>query len=186
MIPIVQGSYAGQVLRKLDRANKIITEFLSLAKDRPIILRMGNLNDAIRTIFPLLQADAFRLGHEIQVDLGDIEGVLFDDSEIRQLLMNLVRNGLESMESCGVVTIRTYREKEKVILSVQDTGAGIPKDVSDKIGTPFFTTKKSGTGLGLPVCYRIAEGHGAEIEFDSSSNGTTFFIMFKTHEALLS
>lgn len=169
------------MIEELDRANTIITEFLSLAKDRPIVLRLGNLNDAIHTIFPLLQADAFRLGHEIQLELGDIEGVLYDDSEIRQLIINLVRNGLESMVSCGVVTIKTYRENEKAILSVQDTGVGIPRDVSDKIGTPFFTTKKSGTGLGLPVCYRIVEGHCAEMEFESSCNGTTFFIKFKTH-----
>lgn len=166
------------MIGELDRANGIITDFLSLAKDRRVDLVPGNLKDIVNMLFPILQADAFLLGHEIQLDLGDIPIIYYDDKDMRQLILNLVRNGLEAMESSGIVTIKTYLDNEKIILAVQDTGSGIPQEIQDKIGTPFITTKDFGTGLGLSICYRISERHGAKIEFETSSAGTTFFIQF--------
>lgn len=169
------------MIEELDRANSIITEFLSLAKNKSINKKTGNLNGTIHAIFPLLQADAFRLGHEIQTDIGDIEAICYDDKEIRQLILNLVRNGLEAMDSRGVITIKTYPENDEIILAIQDTGTGISEKVLNKLGTPFITTKETGTGLGLSICYRIAERHDAKIEVKTSSEGTTFFVKFKVH-----
>lgn len=110
--------------------------------------------------------------------IGDIDAIYYNDKEIRQLILNLVRNGLEAMDSAGIITLKTYTEDDKTILAVQDTGTGIPKEVLDKLGTPFVTTKTAGTGLGLSICYRIAERHGAKIEVTTSSEGTTFFVKF--------
>jgi signal transduction histidine kinase len=166
------------MIDELDRANCIITEFLSLAKNKAVEMRCGNLNRVITALFPLLQADAFRLGHEVQIELGDIPDSIFDEKEIRQLILNLVRNGLEAMEHSGVVTIRTYSDNHQVILAVTDIGVGIPAEVMDKIGTPFTTTKEQGTGLGLAVCYRVAHRHGAKIDVNTGSTGTTFTINF--------
>lgn len=172
----------GIMIEELDRANSIITEFLSLAKNKAVNLIPGNLNGTIHALFPLLQADAFRLGHEVQADVGDIPVICYDDKEMRQLILNLVRNGLEAMETAGVITIRTYTECDNVILAVQDTGHGIPKEVLDKIGIPFVTTKEAGTGLGLSVCYRIADRHQAKIEVKTSPQGTTFYVKFKAYK----
>jgi signal transduction histidine kinase len=166
------------MIDELDRANCIITEFLSLAKNKAIEMKCGNLNRVITALFPLLQADAFRVGHEIRIELDDIPDSIFDEKEIRQLILNLVRNGLEAMEYSGVVTIRTYVDNDQVILSVKDIGVGIPAEVMDKIGTPFMTTKEQGTGLGLAVCYRVAHRHGAKIDVSTGSTGTTFTINF--------
>ena len=80
-----------------------------------------------------------------------------NEKEIRQLLLNLVRNGFEAMEPGGNLTIATYVKNDKIVMAVRDAGKGIPKRVLDKLGTPFMTTKDKGIGLGLPVCYRIAE-----------------------------
>ena len=66
-----------------------------------------------------------------------------------------------------------------VVLTVSDQGYGIPPEVMEKIGTPFFTTKENGTGLGLAVCYNIAARHNADIKIKTGSKGTTFFIIFK-------
>ncbi len=173
------------MIEELDRANSIITEFLSLAKNKSVELHPGNLNNTVQTLLPLLQADAFRLGHRIQVEAGEIGTICYDDKEIRQLIINLVRNGLEAMEPGGVVRIRTYSERERVTLSVQDEGPGIPKEVLDRLGTPFVTTKAAGTGLGLSVCYRIAERHSAEIDVRSSPVGTTFCVHFPVQAGLL-
>jgi len=169
------------MIEELDRANLIITEFLSLAKNKSVELKPGNLNDTIQALFPMLQADAFRLGHEIHVDGGNTEVICYDDKEIRQLILNLVRNGLEAMATSGILTIRTYSENDKIILAVQDTGIGISEKIINKLGTPFVTTKEAGTGLGLSICYRIAERHDAKIEVKTSSEGTTFLVKFKVH-----
>ncbi|MBC8016338.1 MAG: PAS domain S-box protein [Sporomusaceae bacterium] len=166
------------MIEELDRANSIITEYLSLAKDKSSPLECGNLNKVIETLFPLLQADAFFLGHNVQLETSTIPPIYFDKKEFRQLLLNLVRNGLEAMKPGGVVLIRTYCNKDKVILSVQDNGPGVPEEILDRLGTPFLTTKKNGTGLGLMVCYRIVERHHGIIEVETNSSGTTFSVHF--------
>lgn len=81
--------------------------------------------------------------------------------------------------SARAITIGTYPENGGTVLSVQDTGTGISEEVLGRLGTPFVTTKATGTGLGLSVCYRIAERHDAKIEFKSSPQGTTFLVKFK-------
>lgn len=169
----------GLMIEELDRANSIITEFLSLAKNKAVELIPGDLNRVVETMFPLLQADAFRLGHEIRLELGEIPRLSLDEKEMRQLILNLVRNGLEAMSASGEVVIRTYTQAELLVLSVTDTGCGIPDELLAKLGMPFFTTKETGTGLGLSVCYRIAERHGAWVEVDSSAAGTTFYVKFQ-------
>lgn len=169
------------MIEELDRANSIITEFLSLAKSKSVDLKPGNLNGTIHALFPLLQAEAMRQGHQIQSDIGDIPTLCYDDKEIRQLILNLVRNGLEAMENSGMITIETYMDKDHIVLTVADTGSGIPPEVLEKLGTPFITTKEGGTGLGLSVCYRIAERHDAKIEVKTSPKGTKFFVKFKVN-----
>ena len=72
----------------------------------------------------------------------------------------------------------TYQEGNQVILAVADNGCGIPEEVRDKIGTPFFTTKETGTGLGLSVCYSIVDRHNAQMTFDTGPDGTTFHVRF--------
>lgn len=175
------GAYREQLttmIEELDRANSIITEFLSLAKNKSIEMTHGNLNQIIHTLFPLLQADAFHLGHQIAVETNNIPNIQLDEKEVRQLILNLVRNGLEAMQGTGKLTISTEVANNSVILAISDTGSGIPAEILAKLGTPFVTTKESGTGLGLPVCYRIAQRHSAIIDVDTNEQGTTFFVQF--------
>ncbi|WP_371381313.1 ATP-binding protein [Sporomusa aerivorans] len=166
------------MIDELDRANNIITEFLSLAKNKKVEMKCGNLNEVIQSLFPLLQADALRRGHEIILDIHEISNFAFDEKEIRQLILNFVRNGFEALANRGKVIVRTYERTGSIILTVQDTGTGIPEEVIKKLGIPFVTTKENGTGLGLPVCYRIAERHGASIKVDTGPQGTSFMVVF--------
>lgn len=167
------------MISELDRSNEIITEFLSLAKKRPSNLTFHNINDVIKKIHPLVLADAISKDKEVHLKLGELPPLLVDEKEIRQLLLNLVRNGLEATNPSGVLTIRTFVEQNNVVLAIQDQGSGISEEVMAKLGTPFFTTKDTGTGLGLAVCYRIAERHNAGIECESGPNGTTFSVKFQ-------
>ncbi len=172
--------YYNLMIQELDRANSIITEFLSMARDRPVNYKMLNLTKIVNTMAPLINADAISSDKLIKLDLQEVPDLLLDEKEIRQLLLNLARNGLDAMESKGSLTIRTFMNSDaEVVLSIEDQGCGIALEVLDKIGTPFFTTKEEGTGLGLAVCFSVAERHNATIKINTGSEGTTFFVVFR-------
>lgn len=171
--------YFNLMLDELERANAIISEFLALAKNKMVNLQPRNLNSIITAIFPLLQADALLADKSIVLDLAEIPDLLLDEKEIRQLILNLVRNGLEAMQTRGTVYINTCLEEEQVVLSVRDEGKGIDRELLDKLGTPFFTTKDNGTGLGLAICYSIVARHEASMHPYTSPTGSTFIIRFK-------
>lgn len=170
--------YFDLMISELDRANSIITEFLTLSKNQTVELKMDNLNSLLETLFPLIQADAFNHKNDFQMELEEIPNLMFDQREIRQMILNLARNGLDAMEPGGILNLRTLKIGDEVLLEVQDQGTGIEPDVLEKLGNPFFTTKEDGTGLGLAVCFRIAEKHKARISIKTSSEGTTFGVHF--------
>lgn len=142
-------------------------------------LESSNLNLIIEALFPLIRVDAVSCDKNIQLELGQVQPLFLDKKEIRQLVLNLVRNGLEAMGTGGTVTIKTYLESGEVVLAVSDQGPGIDQELISRVGTPFFTTKDQGTGLGLPICYGIASRHNAEIDIQTSPLGTTFLVRFK-------
>lgn len=164
---------------ELERTNSIITEFLSLARNKAVEFTKTDLNNILRLLIPLIQADALKDNKNICLDLGEIPDLLLDKKEIHQVIHNLTRNGLEALPPGGCLFIRTYKDGDAVVLAVQNQGKGIEPDVLEKLGTPFFTTKENGTGLGLAVCYSIAARHNAKIEIKTGADGTTFFIKFK-------
>jgi len=166
------------MIEELDRANEIISEFLSLAKNKAVKLEQQNLNNIINAIAPLIQSTATISNKDLILDLQLIPDLLLDVQEIRQLILNIVNNGLEAMLPDKVITIKTFMENNKVMMTIQDMGTGIPPEHMDKLGTPFFTTKEQGTGLGLAVCYSIAARHNAAIDVATSPQGTTFIISF--------
>ena len=166
------------MIEELDKANGIITEYLSLAKNKTIALKRGNINTILEALSPLLQAEAYHCGHSLEIEMQAIPDIWLDGNEIRQMVLNLVRNGIEAMEQNGKITLKSYIEAGKVVLAVSDTGKGIPKAVMDKLGTPFFSTKEGKTGLGLAVCYRVADRHGGKIEVETTPKGTTFYVKF--------
>lgn len=167
------------MINELNRANSIITDYLSLAKGRALKLEPKNLNNVISSIGPLISADATMTDKFVEFSLGDIPDTLLDEDQIRQMLLNLCRNGLEAMENGGILTVSTLLLHPYIILKIRDQGKGIDPQIQDKIGTPFVTDKEQGTGLGLAVCYSIAARHNASITYDTGSKGTTFYIKFK-------
>ena len=138
-----------------------------------------NLKKIVETILPLIQSDATISDKYIHIELEEVSEIPLDKKEMHQLIINLVRNGLEAITPDGTVKIRTFVENEEIVLAVQDDGKGIVPEVLGKIGTPFFTTKDYGTGLGLAVCYSIADRHNAKIVIETGTAGTTFFVRFK-------
>jgi len=166
------------MITEIDRANGIIREYLSLSHKKAVNFKICSLNNIIEALFPLIQADATSSKVYATLELTAIPQLLIDENEIRQLLLNLVRNSIEAMPLGGNLVIRTFSENTKAVLSISDQGSGIPPHVLDNLGTPFITTKDTGTGLGLPICYQIAHRHNAIITINTSDQGTTFFVHF--------
>ena len=170
--------YMEIMISEIDRSNEIITDFLSLAKVNAESTKQENINEIILRIFPLLQADAFNSDKEVILELHEVPTIELNESEIRQLILNLVRNGLEETPAGGHVTISSYLQDEKAVLSIKDQGKGIPLEIQEKMGTPFMTTKETGTGLGLAISMGIADRHKAKFDFETSPNGTIFHVKF--------
>lgn len=166
------------MIEEIDRANIIIREYLSLSREKLMCFKKSSLNDVVQALFPLIQADATSSKVYTTLDLTAIPELLIDENEIRQVLLNLARNGIEAMPSGGNLVIGTFLENSKVVLYISDQGSGIPSHMLDSLGTPFITTKDTGTGLGLSICYQIVHKHNANIKVSTSDEGTTFFIYF--------
>ncbi|HZG56745.1 ATP-binding protein [Paenibacillus sp.] len=163
------------MLSELLRANQIITEYLSLAGNKESQFGLHRTQALIESVSPLLQAVAVMAEKSIEVRC-ESEGVYVraDENEMRQVILNLAKNGLEAMDAGGCLTIRTHADSEAAIIDVIDEGPGIPDHVLEKLGTPFFTTKEQGTGLGLALCYSIVERHQGTLAVTSGPRGTMF------------
>lgn len=173
--------YFNLMIEELEIANSIITDFLSLAKNKAVELKETDLNAILKNIIPLIEAYAMKDNKKICLDLGDIPPLFLDKKEIHQVIFNLTRNGLDAMSPGGHMFIKTHTDGDEAVLTVCDQGEGIKPELLEKLGTPFFTTKETGTGLGLAVCYSIAARHNARIEISTGESGTTFFVKFKLH-----
>ncbi|HZK56266.1 MAG TPA: ATP-binding protein [Desulfosporosinus sp.] len=177
-------SYFDLMIEELDRTNEIISDFLSIAKDKPTELKRQCLNKLLTNLFPLLLGDAYSQGKKCILEPGPLVHLDIDTHEITQLVLNFVRNGLEAMGPDGCLTLKTFMEGKNVILSVHDEGTGISTEDITKLGTPFFTTKEGGTGMGLAMCYSIADRHNALIEVKTGPDGTTFSVRFPKPKGL--
>ncbi|RUT31548.1 PAS domain S-box protein [Paenibacillus zeisoli] len=169
------------VMDELDRANSIISDFLSLAQSRSVNKEECHLHDIIHELSPLLWADANLRGQSIELKLAEnLPRLKLNTKEIKQVILNLSRNAMEAMEEKGQLTLETHTTPEGVELLVTDTGPGISPAKQEKMFQPFFTTKTQGTGLGLALCLSIIERHNGKISVESEEGrGTTFSVLFR-------
>jgi signal transduction histidine kinase len=169
-----------KIEKSIDRAKHVTHQMLGLVKNHDLDFIPVKPAELVREAVQLISRLAKKKG--VFVRFGDSAEDLeipTDPYQLRQLLINLLSNAVQAEHSGGTVTVALRREPQSVLLSVQDTGAGIPKENRGKIFDPFFTTKKpgEGTGLGLFVSRRIAERIRGEIDFESHvGRGTTFFV----------
>lgn len=179
--PDHQQEYFRIVMDELDRANAIINDFLSLAQNRVIDKHSGSLHDIVNEMLPLLWADANMRGQSIELELApEIKSFMMNGKEMKQLILNLARNGMEAMDGTGVLRLCTFDYEDRIELHVIDNGCGIPKEKQERLFEPFYTTKTRGTGLGLPLCLSIVERHGGEIHVESTEGvGTNFIVSFQ-------
>ena len=168
---------ATRMVKETNRAAEIISRVQSLYKKGATQGERVDVNDVARETLALLRTDADRYRVSMRADLADLPSVVADRVQLQQVLMNLMLNGIEAMQGTGgELTVTSERsERGELLLSVNDTGAGVPADELDVIFNAFFTTKPQGTGMGLTISRSIVESHGGRLWASvGRERGTTF------------
>ncbi|MGG0716244.1 ATP-binding protein [Robertmurraya massiliosenegalensis] len=167
---------------ELSRIEQISSELLSLAKPHSENRKSHNIVQIIEEVKLLLTSETNMKNIDLLLKCDNRElYICCEDTKIKQVFINLIKNAIDAMEDGGNIILQITEMKESVQIQVIDQGCGIPADLIDKIGEPFYTTKEKGTGIGLMVCYQIIEKYGGEIEMDSTEGiGTTFTITLPT------
>jgi two-component system, NtrC family, sensor histidine kinase HydH len=167
------------IQKESQRLNRLLTEFLDFARPRPPKYQSFNVSALLDSAMQLSSHAVGRNGVELRKVAGQQLPFLEGDPElVKQMLVNLVINAIQSMPQGGEVTVSAGVEEGKLLIRVEDQGCGVPLEIRDKIFDPFFTTKESGTGLGLAVAHRIAEQHSGVLRIEASSGrGTVFSVL---------
>jgi PAS domain S-box-containing protein len=154
---------------EIGRLNRLLTEFLELARPRGIAREPVHVPQLVDEVLDLEEESAKGRGIRIERDLPSDGCIAIGDREkLKQVTINIVVNAIEAMKGGGVLTARVRSEGERVILSVEDTGPGIEPHVLPTVFDPFFTTKEAGTGLGLSIVRKIVDQHAGEVWIDSA------------------
>ncbi|MGW6297674.1 PAS domain S-box protein [Peribacillus butanolivorans] len=171
--------YLGIIMDEINRVNEIVEEFLELSKPQSLILETKNIVPIIQNVLSLTEFDARKKNVILFFDCYHEEILIrCDENRLKQVLLNFVINGIEAMPDGGEIKVVTELKEEKVHISIIDTGVGMPPDQLRRIGEPFFTTKKSGNGLGLMISFKIIESHLGRVFVESEVNkGTVFNIV---------
>ncbi len=152
---------------EIERLNRLLTEFLELARPRGITRAPVPLADLVEGVLTLERAAAESRGVRIELDLEPDTAAIGDVEKLKQVVLNLVVNALEAMRDGGRLTIRGAEKGDAVELTIEDSGPGIPDEVLGQIFDPFFTTKEAGTGLGLSIVRKIVDQHGGDVRIES-------------------
>ena len=167
----------GIIRSEVNRVGGVLENFRDYASIDRLNLETVDINDLVRQQVELVRPQAEDQGIVIEVTPPINQAAMMIEADrirLEQVLLNLVLNGMEAMAQAGILTISVQPDGNGVTLSVSDTGPGIPANVRDQVFDPYFTTKNEGTGMGLAVCDKIARQHNGNLEFSTSSEGTTF------------
>jgi len=164
------------IVREVDRLTGITEEYLRFARLPKPQLQRADVNETLRDLLDFVRPELEAGGVELTVSLASgLPRVLADVAQLRQLLLNLLRNAREAMPDGGELLVASRGTDGAVEIQVKDGGPGIPPERMARIFDPFFTTKARGTGLGLAMAQEIAQEHGGQLSCESTvGEGTTF------------
>ncbi|MGE7662613.1 ATP-binding protein [Peribacillus sp. NPDC097197] len=175
--------YVQTMLTELEFTQVIINDYLSLAKPHTDNIEVIQLNQEIQKTSDLLTSFANNRNIGFQLRFKEDLIIKINPIELKQLLVNIMKNGIESMNNPGFIIVETSQERDMAKIKITDTGIGLSKEQLEIIGTPFYSLKDRGTGIGLTVCYTIAQKYKGKIVVESQVNkGTSFIIYFPVYK----
>jgi len=174
----LQNEFRGIIKKECRRLGGLLTELLDFARPREPKFRdldlAASVDDVVKLARSSLTASNVKVETQMSGDVPLIEG---DEEQIKQVLLNLTMNAVQAMDDSGVVTIGARRDGRYVMLIVADGGPGIPEEMRSRVFEPFFTTRDSGTGLGLAVVQQIVSQHGGRIDIErNGARGARFVV----------
>lgn len=168
------------LINELNTAEQVISQFLSIAKpDKDTETELVNVKSVLQSVTDLL--NTYGLLHHNEIVLRMVEDcyIAANTIEFKQLLINIIKNAIEASKDGDSVIVTAESKKSLVEIKVIDRGQGMSKEEIDSLGTPFYSLKSKGTGLGMMICFNIASKYKGTIHFDSvKDNGTTVTIRF--------
>ncbi|MFC2088435.1 PAS domain-containing sensor histidine kinase [Calditrichota bacterium] len=169
---------------EVKRINRIIQQFLTLARPSKLDLDLININKMISSILDLVQQQAQELKINISTKFQQtLDTIYGEEDQLKQVLLNLILNAFAAMDTGGKLTIKTKSENRKQFIEVSDTGVGIPDKIQPRIFDLYFTTKNEGGGIGLSISKNIMEAHEGKLYFQTvKGKGTTFIMEFPLKE----
>jgi signal transduction histidine kinase len=174
------------IRRETQRLRDLLESILDFARPSMPRLEEGSLNRLVEEVASMVGDDRDLRGTSVvetslDATLGETR---FDPRQTKQVLWNVVQNGLQAMTSGGTLRIRTSRDGAGAVVSIEDSGPGIPLEDRARIFDPFYSTRKNGSGLGLSIARRLMEGHGGSITAESEpGRGARFVLRFPSAAA---
>lgn len=163
------------IQREIERLRALTEEYLRVARLPTPQLTPEDMGDVVRDTVEFMRRELRTGGVEVRVELAAAPQVALDEGQFRQVLINLMRNARDAMADGGVLTLRVCQVRGGVELQVADTGVGMDAEQRARIFDLFYTTKKLGTGLGLPLSQQIVLAHGGSIVCQSAQGSGTLF-----------
>ena len=176
-----RGDFLKLTTAEVDRIDTLVTGLLNFARPSQPTVQKNNVNQVIEEVISLMAAEAKKKNIAIDTNLQKISQAMFDQDQMKQVLLNLFLNAIEATSARGKISVASRNIQkngmEYVQVEIADTGKGIPEKIVEQIFDPFFTTKGKGVGLGLSISHQIVQEHHGTIEVESrAKKGTTFFV----------
>lgn len=168
--------YIKLMIEEMSRAETIINDYLSLAKPDIEETEKVDAGELASKVLDLMNSYAM-MSKNIQV-VSDLHNGVFikgSMSELKQVLINILKNGIEAMKDGGTLSLNVYKEKEYGVFEIGDTGIGMSEEELERLGTAFYSLKEKGTGIGMMVCYQVVERMKGKIDVESESGIGTIF-----------
>jgi signal transduction histidine kinase len=168
--------YTRIINEEIERLNRIVVDFLFAVRPMDLEMREGDINAFLRGVMEFVSFELENAGVTIQMELEEkLPLVDFDDRVLKQAMLNLIQNAVAAMPGGGILRVKTELADGEVVVGVCDSGCGIPEDHLSKIFEPYFTTKESGSGLGLTLVFKIVREHRGEITVKSKEGSGSCF-----------
>jgi two-component system sensor histidine kinase HydH len=152
---------------EIERIEKSIEDFMNFTKPFKLELRTIKLNQILEEVISLMESKAVKKGIIVKKKFNVVPHISGDEVALRKVFINIIKNSIEATDENGEILVTTKEKQKRVMVTVRDTGKGIPEKDIDKIFNPYFSKKDGGTGLGMSIAKRIVEGHGGAINVSS-------------------
>ncbi|MFC5986619.1 ATP-binding protein [Marinicrinis lubricantis] len=169
--------YTGMVMEELDRAETILSDYLSYAKPKMECVQIIDIKQQLNHVINMMGPYAEAEGTTIQCHMEDGLYIVGDERKLCQVLVNMIKNATEATDGNGRIIINSYPFEGNAVIDIIDNGIGMSIDQIQRLGHPFVSNKEKGTGLGMMVCFRIIQAFQGKIEVKSEEGrGTAFSI----------